>query len=223
MSNRRPPLAWRNNNPGNIRYVASIRWQGQEGEGELGFVRFRTPEHGFRALARQIMTYKERDRLDTVRKILARYAPPQGYANGKGYVQNTSGYIARVALDMGVSADAVLEVQNWRVMLNLLRAISDHEAGNGWSWPEEKIVEGLRMAGYDVPPPPIHTTSEARVAGGALAASTAAAALVEVGPHIPAVADLARAAGPWVVALVVALVAGWLVLRAYQRRREMAR
>jgi hypothetical protein len=180
----RPPLAWRNNNPGNIRFVPAIQWQGQLGEGEGGFARFRTPQHGFRALARQLMTYRERHELDTLRKILTRYAPPKGAAAGRTYEQNTSGYIARVARDMGVSADDVLSVQEWRTMLALVRAIADYEDGAGWRWPEQTIVDGLRMAGFDVPPPPAHRTPEMQVAAAATGAAGIGAVVAEVAPAL---------------------------------------
>jgi hypothetical protein len=219
---RRAPLAWRNANPGNIRFVPSIQWQGQEGEGEAGFVRFRTPEHGFRALARQLMTYKERHNLDTLRKILTRYAPPEGSAGGKAYQQNTGGYIARVARDMGVGADDPLQVQDYRTMLALVKAIADYEDGAGWTWPEQTIIDGLRMAGFDAPPPPAHRTPEMQVAAAATGAASVGAVVAEVAPHVPLLSDLAQRVGVWGLAVLVVGVVVVLAYRRYAARRDAA-
>jgi hypothetical protein len=218
----RPPLAWRNNNPGNIRFVASIRWQGQEGEGEGGFARFKTPEHGFRALARQLMTYKERHDLDTLRKILTRYAPPQGSAQGQAYTQNTAGYIDKVARDMRVSPDAPINVQDWRTMLSLVTAIADYEDGAGWKWPEQTILDGLRMAGFDAPAPPAHRTPEMQVAAAATGAAGVGAIVAEVAPHVPVLADLAQRVGVWGLAALVGVVVLVLAYRRYAARQEAA-
>lgn len=221
-TNARPPVAWRNKNPGNIRYVPSIQWQGQVGPGDGGFVRFRTAEHGFRALARQVMTYKERDRLDTVRKILTKWAPPVGYADGKSYTQNTEGYILKVARDMGVGPDDALSVQDADTMFALVKAIADYEDGAGWTWDDETIREGLRMAGFDLPPPPLHRTPEAKVGASAIAATTAGAILQDAVPHLPVLGSFVETVGPWIVAGAVALIVAWIALRAYERRRGMA-
>jgi hypothetical protein len=219
---RRPPLAWRMNNPGNIRHARHINWQGQQGEGDGGFVRFKTPEHGFRALARQLMTYKERHGLDTVRKILTRYAPPEGSANGVSYSQNTEGYIAKVARDMGVSPDTLLDVQQWRTMFALMKAIADYEDGAGWTWPEQTILDGLRMAGFDVPAPPAHRTPEMQVAAAATGAAGVGAVVAEVAPHVPMLSDLAQRVGVWGLAVLVVAVVGVLAYRRYAARREAA-
>jgi len=63
-------LAWRNNNPGNLRFA------GQTGasEGEGRFAKFETPQEGYKALQKQIEIDKERDM--TVREFVSKYAPP---------------------------------------------------------------------------------------------------------------------------------------------------
>ncbi|CAB4142456.1 virion protein [uncultured Caudovirales phage] len=224
-SNNRPPVSWRNNNPGNIRFVPSIKWQGQEGEGDGGFAKFKTPEFGFRALARQLMTYKERYGLDTLRKILNRWAPPNGFANGKSYEQNTSGYIEKVSKDMGVHPDDPLNVQNAATMLALVKAIADYEDGAGWKWPDHQMVEGLRLAGFDVPPVPVYQTGTVRTAAKVGAAGVA---VQGIGPltegiaqAVPAMSVLKDLA-PWLAALIVVLVAGWFVWERIQKHRRDA-
>lgn len=211
------PLAWRNNNPGNIRFVPAIKWQGQIGVGDGGFVLFATPQHGFRALARQIMTYKERDKLDTVRKILTKWAPPVGYANGKSYTQNTEAYIRKVALDMGVHPDQPLQVQDARVMFSLVKAIADYEDGPRWTWDDETIREGLRMAGFDVGAPPAQRTPEVQVG----IAAAIAAILQQIAPYLPAIGSFLDQVGPGVALAAALVVIGAAVLFAYRRRLKL--
>jgi len=214
MSERRPPLSWRNNNPGNIEYNRVNDWQGQIGPGEGGrFIRFRTRQHGWRALARLLMTYSERHQLRTVRKIIGRWAPP-----GEN---PTEGYVQRVARDLGVGPDDLIRVQDWQTMRALCWAIAMHEGGN-WPWPEDELDEGLRMAGFDLPAEPATQTPEVRVGGAAAAAAAAGVALQELGPHLPMVGQFVRDYGPWGAAVLVALVAGWAALRLYGRRRALA-
>ena len=63
-----------NNNPFNIKFRASIQWQGQIGtDGE--FVVFRTSLFGIRAGMINIHTKMTRDGLNTVRKIMNRLSP----------------------------------------------------------------------------------------------------------------------------------------------------
>lgn len=148
----RAPVAIRNNNPGNLRFVPRVQWQGQTGAGDLGFARFATPAHGFRAAARQILTYADRDGLRTVRAIITRWAPPKGQANGVAYTQNTDGYVAAVAARLRVLADDPINVRDPVVMRGLLVAIAEHEAGLRWpfaghGWSDAMLDDGLRMAG----------------------------------------------------------------------------
>jgi len=214
MSERKPPLSWRNNNPGNIEYNPANDWQGQEGPGEGGrFVRFRTRQHGWRALARLLMTYAERHNLRTVRGIIGRWAPPGENA--------TEAYIQRVARDLGVAPEDPIRVQDWRTMRALCWAIAMHEGGN-WPWPEDELDEGLRMAGFDLPAEPAARTPEMRVAASGVAAAAAGAVVQEVVPHLPVIGAFVQQVGPWVGLALVALVVGWVALRTYERRKGMA-
>lgn len=47
----------RNNNPGNLEYSKSNPWVGQNGD-DGRFAKFETPEHGIRALGRNLMSYQ---------------------------------------------------------------------------------------------------------------------------------------------------------------------
>ncbi|MSH34709.1 hypothetical protein GKF49_25355, partial [Escherichia coli] len=60
----------RNNNPGNLEYSKTNPWVGQTGD-DGRFAKFETPEHGIRALGRNLMSY-QRQGIDTVSEIINR-------------------------------------------------------------------------------------------------------------------------------------------------------
>jgi hypothetical protein len=96
-----------NNNVGNIRYVPSIKWQGQIGSNK-GFVVFDTVENGIRAMVKQINTYKERG-LNTIQKIITTYAP--------AIENDTTGYIATVSKMTGVPSTKVLTPEDYKAVI----------------------------------------------------------------------------------------------------------
>ena len=136
------PRGVRNNNPGNIDRT-DVVWQGEDRSiearrAEPRFCVFKSPEYGFRALARVLRTYRERYRLTTVRGIVERWAPP---------VENDTGaYIAQVAHAVGVSPDAEVDVRRMAHALPIAKAIAKHENGGDY-WPESTIKSGLVLAG----------------------------------------------------------------------------
>jgi hypothetical protein len=112
------PKGIRNNNPGNLRYVAAIAWQGQLGDDGSGYAVFDTPEHGVRAMAHQLLTYASRG-TNTVSAIISTWAPPNENA--------TAAYIADVAQQIGANANAPLNVSS--VLPELVAAMINHENG----------------------------------------------------------------------------------------------
>lgn len=116
----------RNNNPGNIDYNKNNNWRGQAGieEGVTNprFARFDTPENGIRALAKLLLNYQRLHKLNTVRGIINRWAPP---------VENvTSAYVAACARALGVAADEVINLSDRRLLKLLTVAIIRHENGS---------------------------------------------------------------------------------------------
>lgn len=116
----------RNNNPGNIDYNKNNNWRGQigieEGVAKPRFARFDTPENGIRALAKLLLNYQRLHKLNTVREIINRWAPP---------VENiTSAYVAACARALGVTADEVINLSDRRLLKLLTVAIIKHENGS---------------------------------------------------------------------------------------------
>jgi len=126
LSNIKKPKVVRNvrsNNPGNIKDFG-IKWDGMTGTesggsvAEGNFVVFDNPENGIRALTRDL-TNKRKRGLDTITKILNKYAP-----NGKE--NDTKSYIKDVARDVGIGATDKLSDKN---MFKMIKAITKHEGG----------------------------------------------------------------------------------------------
>lgn len=112
------PKGLRNHNPGNLRYVASIQWNGQQGDDGSGYAVFDTDEHGVRALAHQLQTYAGRG-LTSVDQIISTFAPSTE--------NDTAAYRADVANRVGVASDQPLDV--YGTLVPLVAAIIHHENG----------------------------------------------------------------------------------------------
>lgn len=120
----RTPIGIRNHNPGNIRPDGRSQWQGAVGvdrsTGGAGFIRFATPEHGLRALSRDLGTKMERGK-NTIRSILTAYAPETE--------NDTEAYIRAVAGRLGLDPNARLDPADVRLRAGLMGAIIQHENG----------------------------------------------------------------------------------------------
>ena len=95
------PKGIRNNNPGNLRYVAAIQWKGLTGQDSSGYATFDTAEDGVRALGHNLRSYIARGLL-TVSQIISTWAPSTE--------NDTGAYIADVAQRLGVDPDQALNV-----------------------------------------------------------------------------------------------------------------
>ena len=139
------PRGIRNFNPGNIRHVKGTRWQGMSAnQNDTAFVQFTGAQWGIRAIARTLITYQDKYRLRTIRQFIGRWAPPSE--------NNTESYIRQVAIRLGVSADAQIDVYDYRIMRGLVEGITGHENGVGplpeGNWYGEALInEGLHLAG----------------------------------------------------------------------------
>lgn len=114
------PRGIRNNNPGNIR-LGHTMWQGEAAnQPDPAFITFTEPVWGLRAIARILYTYQSAG-LNTVRKMVGRWAPPSENA--------TDAYVAAVARGMGVGPDDPVDLHTPGHMVNMVQAIVLHENG----------------------------------------------------------------------------------------------
>ena len=126
----------RNNNPGNI-VKSGIQWSGQVQGNDSRFVSFRTPQAGIAALGKNLIAYQTKHGLSTVRGIIGRWAPPNE--------NNTGAYVNKVAKEMGVDADARLNLRDPATLQALTVAIIRHENG-GNPYSKEVVSGGVAAA-----------------------------------------------------------------------------
>ena len=111
----------RNCNPGNIRHSA-VCYQGEVlPSQDSAFKQFRSMAWGYRAMFVLLDTYRKRYGLDTIRKMISRYAPASE--------NNTEAYIAAVCDWTGMGADEAVDTRSRRDMVPLVAAMSRVENG----------------------------------------------------------------------------------------------
>ncbi len=125
----------RNNNPGNIRHGTS-RWQGMSlAQPDPEYITFDSPLYGIRAMAKLLTNYQTRYGLDTIRKIITRWAPPIENVTAK-YIENVSDW-------MNVGADQSIDVADY--MVPLVQSIIKQENGKQ-PYSDEQINQGIALA-----------------------------------------------------------------------------
>ncbi|HGY1170728.1 TPA: hypothetical protein ACNVBB_000997 [Klebsiella aerogenes] len=130
------PRGVRNNNPGNLEASSSNPWVGQTGS-DGRFAKFETPEHGIRALGRNLLSY-QRQGIDTVGEIINRWAPPSDN-------NDTAAYIKAVCAQLGVTANQPLDASNPDTLQALCAAIIKHENGSQ-PYSNEQLSTGVSAA-----------------------------------------------------------------------------
>ncbi len=118
------PRGIRNNNPGNIR-ISTIQWEGKIKINTDGvFEQFDSATHGIAALVNNLMSYQLVHGLDTIAKIIDRWAPAME--------NDTKAYILAVLADAGlagVTPTSPIDIRNPTILFALTMAIIKHENG----------------------------------------------------------------------------------------------
>lgn len=115
------PRGLRNNNPGNIRKSKS-HFEGEISPSEdKSFKQFKTVAYGYRAMFRILSTYYNCYKLDTIRKMISRWAPPKE--------NNTAAYIKMVSDYAGIGADEIIHIDNREMMIRIVCGMSKMENG----------------------------------------------------------------------------------------------
>jgi len=123
----------KNNNPGNIRHGEN--WDGQAPtQTDASYVQFISPEYGIRALFKNLLAYRTKLGLSTIRQIINRWAPPNE--------NDTTSYVANVAKFTGYNPDDVLPMTAYP---ELLKAIIRQENGVQ-PYSDDIILRGISMA-----------------------------------------------------------------------------
>src|ERR1700679_3595089 len=127
----------RNFNPGNIRRISGVVWDGENPDqsSDSDFVVFLAAEHGIRAIALILKSYAKRG-LNTVQGIINPLAPPAD-------ANNTGAYVAAVCVECGVDPTAPIDVLT--TLPNLIVGIIQHENGENIYTPQQ-IEAGIDLS-----------------------------------------------------------------------------
>ena len=134
---QKQPRGIRNNNPGNIRWGENWLGLKQDGkEQDPSFCVFISAVYGIRALARLLQNYQRIHGLDTPRKIISRYAPPNE--------NQTQAYIQSVAAQLGITPDGKVDLTEIGTLTVFVKAIIRHENGMQ-PYSNETIQKGIAL------------------------------------------------------------------------------
>ena len=216
----------RNNNPGNIRHNKANKWQGaSKSQPDNEFVRFDSMVYGVRAMARLLINYYDDYKCDTVSKIVRRWAPAKGYANGKSYTQNTAGYVSHVCALTGFAADKKLNLHSFDDLEPLVRAMMYHETAgeSAKAVTKDQITKALVLAGVEPkkkPVPQQSTVKAANVAATATIGSAAVPAIIhETTTQLQPYADLSDYIR-WAMLGLALLAMAYIVYHQYRKSKQ---
>ena len=114
------PRGLRNNNPGNIR-VNNDLFQGEvRPSRDKSFKQFETMAYGYRAMFKILRNYLRIYKLDTIRKMIGRWAPENE--------NNTSAYVSLVSSYSGIGADDLISFDREQ-MIRIVAGMSKVENG----------------------------------------------------------------------------------------------
>ncbi len=118
---------YRNRNPGNIRFIVRNPWNGQVAD-DGGYGVYDTAANGTRALGKELLK-RARDGFHSVRDLIAGKVVNGQRQGGwaPSIENNTEAYVRDVAHQLGVDADAPIDIESF--LPQLARAIARHENG----------------------------------------------------------------------------------------------
>ena len=135
MKKKKETRGMRNNNLLNIR-ISTDKFQGEvQPSQDKDFKQFETAAYGYRAAFRILRTYINNYGLNTIRKIISRFAP----ANEN----HTENYIRVVSERSGIPADDPVYADNREMMIRIVAAMSFVE--NGVEAQMSDVIQGWEL------------------------------------------------------------------------------
>jgi hypothetical protein len=120
MAEKKLPRGLRNNNPGNIRKNSDV-FQGEKTSSDKEFKQFKSMAYGYRAIFKILSNYYRNYKLDTIRKMIGRWAPENE--------NNTDAYIKAVSDYAGIPADDPININDREQMIRIVAGMSRVENG----------------------------------------------------------------------------------------------
>lgn len=135
MANEKLPRGLRHNNPGNIR-INSDLFQGEiRPSKDKSFKQFNTMAYGYRAIFKILSNYYRNYKLDTIRKMIGRWAPENE--------NDTDAYIKAVSDYAGIPADDPININDREQMIRIVGGMSKVE--NGREADMSDVIAGLNL------------------------------------------------------------------------------
>lgn len=134
MKKKELPRGLRNNNPGNIRRNSDV-FQGEKTSSDKEFKQFKSMVYGYRAVFKILSNYYRNYKLDTIRKMIGRWAPPKE--------NHTEKYIKAVSDYAGIQADDPININDREQMIRIVAGISKVENGREADMPD--IITGWTL------------------------------------------------------------------------------
>ncbi|WP_270633496.1 structural protein P5 [Parabacteroides goldsteinii] len=114
------PRGLRNNNPGNIRRNSDV-FQGEINPSrDKEFKQFKNMAYGYRAMYKILSNYYNKYRLNTIRKMISRWAPENE--------NNTAAYVSLVSSYSGIGPDDLISFDREQ-MIRIVAGMSRVENG----------------------------------------------------------------------------------------------
>ena len=120
MAEKKLPRGLRNNNPGNIRKNSDV-FQGEKTSSDKEFKQFKSMAYGYRAIFKILSNYYRNYKLDTIRKMIGRWAPENE--------NDTDAYIKAVSDYAGIPADDPININDREQMIRIVCGMSKVENG----------------------------------------------------------------------------------------------
>lgn len=102
----------------------NLKTNGNAGKDSGGFAKYTDEDSGWEAARRQLSMYYTRDRLNTVRGLVNKWAPPSE--------NDTEAYIAEISKRMGVGANEKIDLSDPSVLGELSAYMARHEGYSNW-------------------------------------------------------------------------------------------
>lgn len=209
----------RNNNPGNIRR-SQDPWQGlAAAQNDPDFFQFQNMVYGIRTLAKILITYQDKYKLQTVADFIHRYAPP--------FENNTKTYAFIIASRMKRNVTDKINTHDYQDLKALVTAIIQQENGVlPKKYINDAVIDkGLLMAGVEAKTKrwwhsrTIRGTAIATGAGSTIAYQVISDSWQHLSPALPFFDRLGQY-WPWLSALLMLAGMAWIIWAKLDDRRR---
>lgn len=164
-----------NNNPLNLKFNATDKWQGLADNPSDGtFFVFKDATYGIRAAARTLIAYQDSHGCKTIADFITRWAPPSDNNPTTEYVNFVANYLELAPI-------TEINVHEYSFLRPMIEAMIQQENGQSWNkfYTSAVLDKALLLAGVE--PPKKSLIASPQIIGGTVAvAATAAPTIMDI-------------------------------------------